>query len=120
MFFMLKLVLIFLLHETQAYIMQDIERILLPALNTTEIEEIPLTLKVFGKQIKLNLRRNDKNVSSTYKVWKHDAKDITKEFTCIGSLLLFSQRSYQYCGHKRLSGIWMGRICFFQKRHIRN
>nr|XP_012234871.1 PREDICTED: A disintegrin and metalloproteinase with thrombospondin motifs 3-like [Linepithema humile] len=77
MFFMLKLVLIFLLHETQAYIMQDIERILLPALNTTEIEEIPLTLKVFGKQIKLNLRRNDKNVSSTYKVWKHDAKDIT-------------------------------------------
>ncbi|XP_067214583.1 A disintegrin and metalloproteinase with thrombospondin motifs adt-2-like isoform X3 [Linepithema humile] len=77
MFFMLKLVLIFLLHETQAYIMQDIERILLPALNTTEIEELPLTLKVFGKQIKLNLRRNDKNVSSTYKVWKHDAKDIT-------------------------------------------
>ncbi|XP_067213060.1 A disintegrin and metalloproteinase with thrombospondin motifs adt-2-like isoform X2 [Linepithema humile] len=81
MFFMLKLVLIFLLNETQAYITQDIERILLPALNTTEIEEIPLTLKIFGKQIKLNLRRNDKNVSSTYKVWKHDAKDITKELS---------------------------------------
>ncbi|XP_012230576.1 A disintegrin and metalloproteinase with thrombospondin motifs adt-2-like [Linepithema humile] len=77
MFFMLKLVLIFLLNNTQAYITQDIERILLPALNTTKTKEIPLTLKVFGKQIKLNLRRNDKNVLSTYKVWKHDAKDIT-------------------------------------------
>ncbi|XP_067212976.1 A disintegrin and metalloproteinase with thrombospondin motifs adt-2-like [Linepithema humile] len=79
MFFMLKLVLIFLLNKTHAHTTQDIERILLPALNTTEIKEIPLTLKVFGKQIKLNLRRNDKNVSSNckYKIWKHDAKDIT-------------------------------------------
>nr|XP_012230574.1 PREDICTED: A disintegrin and metalloproteinase with thrombospondin motifs 4-like [Linepithema humile] len=66
MFFMLKLVLIFLLNKTHAHTTQDIERILLPALNTTEIKEIPLTLKVFGKQIKLNLRRNDKNVSSNY------------------------------------------------------
>ncbi|XP_012220682.1 A disintegrin and metalloproteinase with thrombospondin motifs adt-2-like isoform X1 [Linepithema humile] len=71
-----KLVLIFLLNETFAYIMQDIERILLPAWNPTSAEEIPLTLKIFGKQIQLNLRRN---VSCTCEVWKHDAKDITEE-----------------------------------------
>ncbi|XP_012216368.1 A disintegrin and metalloproteinase with thrombospondin motifs adt-2-like isoform X2 [Linepithema humile] len=79
MILILKLVLIFLLNKTHAYIEQDIERILLPALNSTSAKEIPLTLKIFEKQIQLNLRRNDQIVSSKFKVWKHDAKSITEE-----------------------------------------
>ncbi|XP_067213551.1 A disintegrin and metalloproteinase with thrombospondin motifs adt-2-like isoform X2 [Linepithema humile] len=77
MFFMFKLVLIFLLKETYAYITQDIERILLPAWNPTSEQEIPLILKIFGKQIQLNLQSNDQIVSSLFKTWKYDAKEIT-------------------------------------------
>ncbi|XP_067204166.1 A disintegrin and metalloproteinase with thrombospondin motifs adt-2-like isoform X2 [Linepithema humile] len=79
MFLILKLVLIFLLNKTYAYIEQNIERILLPSWNSTIAKEIPLTLKIFGKQIQLNLHRDDQIISSKSKVWKHDAKSITKE-----------------------------------------
>ncbi|XP_067214569.1 A disintegrin and metalloproteinase with thrombospondin motifs adt-2-like isoform X2 [Linepithema humile] len=79
MFFISKLMLIFLLNKTYAYITQDIERILLPAWNPTSAEKIPLTLKVFGTQIQLNLHSSDQIVSSTFKEWKYDAKRITEE-----------------------------------------
>ncbi|XP_067213581.1 A disintegrin and metalloproteinase with thrombospondin motifs adt-2-like isoform X2 [Linepithema humile] len=45
------------------------------------IAYIPLTLKVFGTQIQLNLRRNDQIVSPLFNVWKHDAKGITKKLS---------------------------------------
>ncbi|XP_067213566.1 A disintegrin and metalloproteinase with thrombospondin motifs adt-1-like isoform X2 [Linepithema humile] len=80
MFFIYKLVLIILLNGTYAYITQEIETILLPALNLRSTEKISLTLKVFGKQIQLNLRKNDQIVSK-FKVWKYDATDITKELS---------------------------------------
>ncbi|XP_067204167.1 A disintegrin and metalloproteinase with thrombospondin motifs adt-2-like isoform X4 [Linepithema humile] len=79
MFLILKLVLIFLLNETYAYIEQDIERILFPSWNSTIAKEIPLTLKIFGKQVQLNLCRNNQIVSSKFKAWKRDAKSITDE-----------------------------------------
>jgi len=41
--------------------------------------QILLTLKVFGKLILLNLRRNDQIISPMFKVWKYDSKDITKK-----------------------------------------
>ncbi|XP_067214568.1 A disintegrin and metalloproteinase with thrombospondin motifs 7-like isoform X2 [Linepithema humile] len=81
MFFILKLVLIFLLNKTYAYITQDIERILLPTWNSTSAKEIPLTLKILGKQIQLNLRRNDQIVSSKFKLWKYDARSITEKLS---------------------------------------
>ncbi|XP_012221054.1 A disintegrin and metalloproteinase with thrombospondin motifs adt-2-like isoform X2 [Linepithema humile] len=56
------------------------ETILLPALNLRSTEKIPLTFKVFGKQIQLNLRRDDQIVS-TFHVWKHDATGITKKLS---------------------------------------
>nr|XP_012220755.1 PREDICTED: A disintegrin and metalloproteinase with thrombospondin motifs 2-like [Linepithema humile] len=80
MFYILKLMLVILLNETYAYITQDIETILLPVLNSSA-KEIPLTLKVFGTQIQLNLRRNDQIVSSLFKVWKHDANRITRKLS---------------------------------------
>ncbi|XP_067213579.1 A disintegrin and metalloproteinase with thrombospondin motifs adt-2-like isoform X2 [Linepithema humile] len=79
MFCILKFVLIILLNKAYATITQDIEKIYLPAWNPTSEQEIPLTLKVFGKHIQLNLRRNDQIVSSTFKVWKHDAKGIVED-----------------------------------------
>ncbi|XP_012220601.2 A disintegrin and metalloproteinase with thrombospondin motifs adt-2-like [Linepithema humile] len=81
MFSMSKLLLIILLNETYAYITQDIETILLPALNPTSANEISLTLKVFGIQIQLNLHKSDETVSSTFEVWKYEAKSITEELS---------------------------------------
>nr|XP_012234457.1 PREDICTED: A disintegrin and metalloproteinase with thrombospondin motifs 17-like [Linepithema humile] len=81
MFFILKVVLIILLNETYAYITQDSEIILLPARNPTGAKKISLTLKAFGKQIQLNLRRNDKIVSSAFKAWKRNAKGIKEELS---------------------------------------
>ncbi|XP_067204169.1 A disintegrin and metalloproteinase with thrombospondin motifs adt-2-like [Linepithema humile] len=78
MFLILKLLIIFLLNKTFAYIEQDIEKILLPAWNSSA-KEIPLTLKIFGKVIQLNLRRNERIVSSKFEAWKRDAKNITEE-----------------------------------------
>ncbi|XP_067204170.1 A disintegrin and metalloproteinase with thrombospondin motifs adt-2-like isoform X2 [Linepithema humile] len=43
------------------------------------ITNIPLTLKIFGKVILLNLRRNERIVSSKFEAWKRDAKNITEE-----------------------------------------
>ncbi|XP_012216430.2 A disintegrin and metalloproteinase with thrombospondin motifs adt-2-like [Linepithema humile] len=80
MFLILKLVLIFLLNETYAYIEQDIEKVLLPSWNSTIAKEIPLTLKIFGKQVQSNLRKNDQIVSSKFKAWTRDAKSITEKF----------------------------------------
>nr|XP_012220743.1 PREDICTED: A disintegrin and metalloproteinase with thrombospondin motifs 2-like isoform X2 [Linepithema humile] len=80
MFFILKLVIIILLNKSYAYITQNIETILLPTLNLKNTEKIPLTLKVFGKQIQLNLHKNNQIVP-TFKLWEHDATDITKELS---------------------------------------
>ncbi|XP_012221049.1 A disintegrin and metalloproteinase with thrombospondin motifs adt-2-like [Linepithema humile] len=80
MFFTFKLMLIILLNKSYAYIIQDIQIILLPALNLKSTEKVPLTLKVFGKQIQLNLRKNDQIVS-TFEIWKHDVTGITKELS---------------------------------------
>nr|XP_012229981.1 PREDICTED: A disintegrin and metalloproteinase with thrombospondin motifs 7-like isoform X1 [Linepithema humile] len=85
MFFTFKLVLIILLIETCANITQDVERILLPEWNSTSVEEIPLTLKVFGKEIQLKLRRNEQIVSSMFKVWKHDTIGITEKLSQINA-----------------------------------
>ncbi|XP_012224544.2 A disintegrin and metalloproteinase with thrombospondin motifs adt-2-like isoform X1 [Linepithema humile] len=78
MLLVLEFILIIILNKTNAYITQDSEIILLPAWNPTDAEEIPLTLKVFGKLIQLNLRKNDKFVSSMFEKWKYNAKSITK------------------------------------------
>ncbi|XP_067208711.1 A disintegrin and metalloproteinase with thrombospondin motifs 7-like [Linepithema humile] len=77
----LKLVLIILLNVTYASITQDSEILLLPALNPTGMNEIPLTLKVFGKLIQLNLRRNDQTELSAFDVWKYNAKGIAVNFS---------------------------------------
>ncbi|XP_067212643.1 A disintegrin and metalloproteinase with thrombospondin motifs 7-like isoform X1 [Linepithema humile] len=78
MFFLQTIkVLIILLNEANAYITQDTEIILLPASNPTGAEEIPLTLKVFGELIHLNLRQNDRIVSSEFEVWNNNAKSVT-------------------------------------------
>nr|XP_012234458.1 PREDICTED: uncharacterized protein LOC105679162 [Linepithema humile] len=81
MFSIMKVVLIILLNEIYAHITQDSEIILLPARNPTGAKKISLTLKAFGKQIQLNLRRNDKIVSSAFKAWKQNAKGITEELS---------------------------------------
>ncbi|XP_012215224.2 A disintegrin and metalloproteinase with thrombospondin motifs adt-2-like [Linepithema humile] len=73
MFLILKVILIILLNKTYAYITKDSEIILLPARNLTSAKKIPLTLNVFGKQIQLNLRRNDQ-IAPASKVWKHNVK----------------------------------------------
>nr|XP_012222648.1 PREDICTED: A disintegrin and metalloproteinase with thrombospondin motifs 12-like isoform X1 [Linepithema humile] len=77
MFFILKLVIIILINKTNAYVTQEI--MLLPAWNPAEAKEIPLTLKVFGKLIQLNLRRNDQIASPVFAVWKYNAKDVTEK-----------------------------------------
>ncbi|XP_067208708.1 A disintegrin and metalloproteinase with thrombospondin motifs 2-like [Linepithema humile] len=81
MLLILKLVLITLLNVTYAYITQDSEIILLPAWNPTGMKKIPLTLKVFGKLIELNLRRNDRTVLSAFEVWKYNAKGVTENLS---------------------------------------
>nr|XP_012216561.1 PREDICTED: A disintegrin and metalloproteinase with thrombospondin motifs 7-like [Linepithema humile] len=81
MLFILKFVLIILLNVTYASITQDSEILLLPALNSTDLNEIPLTLKVFGKLIQLNLRRNDQTVLSAFEVWKYNAKGVTEKLS---------------------------------------
>lgn len=43
--------------------------------------QIPLIFKAFGQLIQLNLRRNDKIVSSQFQVWKHNAKGVTEELS---------------------------------------
>nr|XP_012218082.1 PREDICTED: uncharacterized protein LOC105669606 isoform X1 [Linepithema humile] len=79
MFFLLTLVFIILLNKTNAYIRQDTETVLLPASNPTGAKEIPLTLKVFGQLIQLNLRRNDRIVPPQFKVWKNNGKSDTEK-----------------------------------------
>nr|XP_012224547.1 PREDICTED: disintegrin and metalloproteinase domain-containing protein 28-like [Linepithema humile] len=78
MLLILEFILIIMLNKTNAYITQDSEIILLPVWNPTDAEEIPLTLKVFGKLIQLNLRKNDKIVSPTFEEWKYNTKSIKK------------------------------------------
>ncbi|XP_012227150.1 A disintegrin and metalloproteinase with thrombospondin motifs 7-like [Linepithema humile] len=77
MFFILKLVLIILLNKTYTYIIQDTETILLPACYPTTAKKIPLTLKLFGQLIQLNLHRNDRIVSAEYEIWKYHIKGAT-------------------------------------------
>nr|XP_012217909.1 PREDICTED: A disintegrin and metalloproteinase with thrombospondin motifs 7-like [Linepithema humile] len=79
MFFLLTLVLIILLNEANAYIRQDTETILLPVLNPIGAKEIPLTLKVFGQLIQLNLRKNDQIVPPEFEVWKNNWKSDTEK-----------------------------------------
>nr|XP_012214597.1 PREDICTED: uncharacterized protein LOC105667393 [Linepithema humile] len=79
MFFLLKLILIVLTSQTYEYVTQDSEIILLPAWEPTGAIEIPLTLKVFGKFIQLNLHRNDEVVSSALKVEENYAKDVAEK-----------------------------------------
>ncbi|XP_012229234.2 A disintegrin and metalloproteinase with thrombospondin motifs adt-2-like isoform X1 [Linepithema humile] len=81
MFLLLKFTLIILINKTYAYITQDSEIILLPAWNPTGAKEIPLTLKVFGKLMQLNLRRNDQIVSPAFKARKYNAKIITEKLS---------------------------------------
>ncbi|XP_012230166.2 A disintegrin and metalloproteinase with thrombospondin motifs adt-2-like isoform X1 [Linepithema humile] len=85
MFLLLKLVLIILTNKTHAYITQDCEIILLPAWNPTGAKEIPLTLKVFGKFMQLNLRRNDQVVSSAFEVWRNNAKGVAEKLSKLKS-----------------------------------
>lgn len=47
--------------------------------------QISLTLKAFGKQIQLKLRKSDPIVSSTFKAWKRDA---TGELSQLNALTL--------------------------------
>nr|XP_012230171.1 PREDICTED: A disintegrin and metalloproteinase with thrombospondin motifs 2-like isoform X2 [Linepithema humile] len=86
MIFILNFVLIILLNETYAYVTQDIEIILLPSWNSTGVKEIPLTLKVFGQLIQLNLRRNDRIVSPVFQVWKYNSKNVTEMLSQINAL----------------------------------
>ncbi|XP_067208706.1 A disintegrin and metalloproteinase with thrombospondin motifs 7-like [Linepithema humile] len=80
MLLILKFVLIIILNVTYESITQDSEILLLPALNPTGMNEIPLTLKVFGKLIQLNLRRDDQTVLPASNVWKYNAKSIAENF----------------------------------------
>ncbi|XP_067210762.1 zinc metalloproteinase/disintegrin-like [Linepithema humile] len=79
MFFLLKYMIIILLNEMYAQITHDIETILLPASNPTGAIKIPITLKVFGRLIQLNLRRSDRIVSPAFKEWKYNAKGVTEK-----------------------------------------
>nr|XP_012234883.1 PREDICTED: uncharacterized protein LOC105679427 [Linepithema humile] len=81
MLLILKFVLIIILNVTYESITQDSEILLLPALNPTGMNEIPLTLKVFGKLIQLNLRRDDQTVLPASNVWKYNAKSIAENFS---------------------------------------
>ncbi|XP_018405616.1 PREDICTED: A disintegrin and metalloproteinase with thrombospondin motifs 2 [Cyphomyrmex costatus] len=82
MFFIFRLMLIILLNQVYARnIPKDTEVILLPVWNSKGASEIPLTFKVFGQLIQLNLRRNDNIVSPQFQVWKHNAKSITEELS---------------------------------------
>ncbi|XP_067208402.1 A disintegrin and metalloproteinase with thrombospondin motifs adt-2-like [Linepithema humile] len=78
MLLILEFILIILLNETNAYITQDSEIILLPAWNPSGGKEIPLTLKAFGKLIQLKLYKNDQIVSPAFEEWKYNAKNVTK------------------------------------------
>nr|XP_012233686.1 PREDICTED: uncharacterized protein LOC105678717 [Linepithema humile] len=79
MFSILKLVIIILLNETYAHISQNTEIILLPASNPTGAKKIPIALKVFGRLIQLNLRRNDRIVSPAFGIWKYNANRVTEK-----------------------------------------
>ncbi|XP_067214031.1 A disintegrin and metalloproteinase with thrombospondin motifs adt-2-like isoform X2 [Linepithema humile] len=80
MFLILKLVLIILINKIDGYITQDVEITLMPTWNLTGAdEEISLTLKVFGKLVQLNLRRNDQIVSPEFEVFKYNAKNIIEK-----------------------------------------
>ncbi|XP_012229255.2 A disintegrin and metalloproteinase with thrombospondin motifs adt-2-like isoform X1 [Linepithema humile] len=81
MFLLLKFTLIILINKTYAYITQDSEIILLPAWNPTGAKEIPLTLKVFGKLMQLNLRRNDQIMLPAFEARKYNAKIITEKLS---------------------------------------
>nr|XP_012214457.1 PREDICTED: A disintegrin and metalloproteinase with thrombospondin motifs 19-like isoform X2 [Linepithema humile] len=81
MLFMLKLTLVIFLNEAYAYAMQYTEITLLPAWNPSGATKVPLTLKVFGKLIQLNLRRNDKIVASEFEIWKHNTKGVTEKLS---------------------------------------
>ncbi|XP_012232663.2 A disintegrin and metalloproteinase with thrombospondin motifs adt-2-like isoform X1 [Linepithema humile] len=73
MFLILKLTIIILLNKTYAHITQDSEIILLPSWNSINAKEILLTLKVFGKLIQLNMRKNEQIISPAFKVWKYNS-----------------------------------------------
>ncbi|XP_028045420.1 uncharacterized protein LOC114254100 [Monomorium pharaonis] len=75
------LILIILLGEVYAYNIRDTEIILLPIWYSKGAAKIPLTFKVFGQLIELNLRRNDNIVSSQFQVWKHNVNSSTEELS---------------------------------------
>ncbi|XP_011647364.1 A disintegrin and metalloproteinase with thrombospondin motifs adt-2 [Pogonomyrmex barbatus] len=77
----LRLTLIILLDQVYARNIQDTEIILLPVWYPKGAQEIPLTFKVFGQLIQLNLRRNDNIVSPQFQVWKHNIKGIKEELS---------------------------------------
>ncbi|XP_015597845.1 A disintegrin and metalloproteinase with thrombospondin motifs adt-1 [Cephus cinctus] len=57
----------------------DVEVILLPVRNSYSDTEVPLRFRVFGQTIELNLRKNDKLLAPSFKVWRHNSEDILEE-----------------------------------------
>ncbi|XP_066594955.1 A disintegrin and metalloproteinase with thrombospondin motifs adt-2 [Prorops nasuta] len=50
----------------------DVDVILLPVWNSTELPEIKLKFVAFGQIVELILERNDKITSSSFEVWRHN------------------------------------------------
>ena len=104
MFFILNLILIIILNISYAYITQDSEIVLLPVWNPSGAKEvrtfyctvlfvaillivtnlqISLTLKVFGKVMQLNLRRNNQIILPMFEIWENDTKDVTEKLSTL-------------------------------------
>ncbi|XP_012230637.1 A disintegrin and metalloproteinase with thrombospondin motifs 7-like [Linepithema humile] len=125
MFFILKLVLIILLNETYAYITQNTETTLLPAWYPTDAKKIPLSLKVFGQLIQLNLHRNDRIVSPEYEVLKYHIKDKLSQLKASDPCLYIhkdhvSSAIINFCNEHGLEGLVFLKNDNFEIRPLRN
>nr|XP_012214602.1 PREDICTED: A disintegrin and metalloproteinase with thrombospondin motifs 12-like [Linepithema humile] len=128
MFLLLKLVLIILINLTYAYITQDSEIILLPAWNSAGAKKIPLTLKVFGKFIQLNLRRNDQVASSAFDVWGNNARGVAQKLWKLKAPDIcfylhedqFSFAAINFCQEHGLKGIIFVEDDILEIRPLRN
>ncbi|XP_012214601.1 A disintegrin and metalloproteinase with thrombospondin motifs adt-2-like isoform X2 [Linepithema humile] len=128
MFLLLKLVLIILINLTHAYITQDSEIILLPAWNPVKAKKIPLTLKVFGKFIQLNLRRNDQVASSAFDVWGNNARGVAEKLWKLKAPNIcfylhenqFSFAAINFCQEHGLKGIIFVEDDILEIRSLRN
>ncbi|XP_015516673.2 A disintegrin and metalloproteinase with thrombospondin motifs adt-2 [Neodiprion pinetum] len=60
-------------------ISEDVEVILLPVWNSYSENKVPITFTVFGRKLELTLRKNDKLLAPSFRIWRHGVDKVLKE-----------------------------------------